>query len=376
MNSNTNYYSKSYLYCYLLACFIFSTHTAQVIPFDSKHWDIKAKKSKIKNYLGQKSLFIDNGFAFLKDVEFLNGVIEFDVAFSEERGFIGVAFRYKNPGNYEELYMRPHQSGNPDAIQYSPVINFNQSWQLYNGEGHGAAISYQFNQWMHVKIVISGKKGEVFIIDMNNPALVIHDIKRKSNPGKIALRVSNYAPGYFANFKYSLAESPKLIGQKKSTLKTSHSGIIKKWQVSNPFHEKELESFTTALDLDSSKLHWTHLIAEKTGLINLANVGNRNRGNTVLTKLTIHSKKTTLRKLDFGYSDRIKVFLNGKTLYSGTNLYRSRDYRYLGTIGYFDSVYLPLKQGENILMMAVTEEFGGWGLQGKFNDLSGLKLED
>ena len=34
-------------------------------------------------------------------------------------------------------------------------------------------------------------------------------------------------------------------------------------------------------------------------------------------------------------------------VYAGDNRYRSRDYRYLGTIGYFDQVYLPLAAGDN-----------------------------
>ncbi|MGH3116773.1 MAG: hypothetical protein ACRDQ2_06595 [Gaiellales bacterium] len=41
-----------------------------------------------------------------------------------------------------------------------------------------------------------------------------------------------------------------------------------------------------------------------------------------------------------------------------------------------DSVYLPLRAGRNELVMAVSENFGGWGVQAKLADLEGVSLED
>ena len=37
------------------------------------------------------------------------------------------------------------------------------------------------------------------------------------------------------------------------------------------------------------------------------------------------------------------VYLNGVALYRGDDTYRSRDYRFLGSIGWHDTVYLPLQ---------------------------------
>jgi len=34
---------------------------------------------------------------------------------------------------FEHFYIRPHQSGNPDANQYTPVFNGVSAWQLYHG---------------------------------------------------------------------------------------------------------------------------------------------------------------------------------------------------------------------------------------------------
>ena len=43
----------------------------------------------------------------------------------------------------------------PDASQYNPAFYGLSSWQLYHGEGYSAQIDYRFDEWTHVKIVIS-----------------------------------------------------------------------------------------------------------------------------------------------------------------------------------------------------------------------------
>jgi hypothetical protein len=40
----------------------------------------------------------------------------------------------------------------------------------------------------------------------------------------------------------------------------------------------------------------------------------------------------------------------------------------------FDAVYLNLKKGSNELLMAVSEDFGGWLITGKFKDPKGITL--
>lgn len=84
--------------------------------------------------------------------------------------------------------------------------------------------------------------------------------------------------------------------------------------------------------------------------------------NTRFARLVIDAEAEQTRELRIGYSDKAKVFVNGKYSYAGDNTYQSRDYRYLGTIGLFDTVPLPLKRGRNEVLIAVTEAFGGWGV--------------
>ena len=80
--------------------------------------------------------------------------------------------------------------------------------------------------------------------------------------------------------------------------------------------------------------------------------------------------------MSFGYSDDISIFLNGQIFFTGKSAFRSRGPTFLGIVGVDnDAVYLNLKKGENELVLAVTEIFGGWGFICKLDDMAGITLK-
>lgn len=112
---------------------------------------------------------------------------------------------------------------------------------------------------------------------------------------------------------------------------------------------------------------WTRLAAEPSGLVDLSRAnGLRDGRNTVFARTSIRSPRAQTVALELGFSDRALVYLNARVLYRGDDAYRSRDYRFLGSIGYYDTLYLPLEEGENELVVAVSEDFGGWGVRARF----------
>jgi hypothetical protein len=349
---------------------------SEPIPFDSPRWEISAEEHRIEEYKGKTSLVLRGGLALVTDAEFTDGVIEYYCAFPEARAFVGATWRVRDAANREEFYLRPHQSGNPDANQYTPIFNGLSGWQLYHGEGYGAPIAYQFDTWFPVKIVVSGDEAEVYIGDLEKPALFIDELKRKTASGTVGLVVPDFGAVRFADFRFEANESPELKGRVERT-RTAPPGSIMEWQVSNPFSEKTIEeTFEIAPDL-TDDLDWTALVSEPAGLANLSRVAVLGRdANTVFAKVTVVSDRARTKSLAFGYSDRLRLFLNGRLLYTGNNGYRSRDYRYLGTIGYFDAVAVNLKKGENEVWFAVSESFGGWGVQAAFDDTDGLTFAE
>lgn len=336
----------------------------QLVPFTNDRWAFDTKDYALEEYLGKRGVKLKNNRAVLNGAAFENGVIDFDVAFPPNRAFVGVNFRMEDDANYEEFYLRPHQSGNPDANQYCPVISRTASWQLYYGEGYSAPVKYPFDQWFHVRLVVSGRQMEVYVGDLETPALFVSDLKRVPRSGGLAVE-SFLGEARFANFSFRNEANPPMKGKPKPPA-PAPPGTVMAWQVSGSFAEKKLANALHLTRAEKDSLTWTTATPEPTGLLNLASVTPWSRErNTAFARLVIDSDREQTKKLDFGFSDRARVYLNDRLLFSGHDEFVSRDYRFLGTIGYYDTVYLPLKRGRNELWIAVSETTGGWGLKAR-----------
>ncbi|MEO2023433.1 MAG: family 16 glycoside hydrolase, partial [Pirellulaceae bacterium] len=339
------------------------------VPLDDERWQIEAVESEIVEHLGQQALKIKGGAAMLPDINIRNGLVEFDIAVTPDRGFAGLIFRSQDNANFEHFYIRPHQSGNPDANQYTPVFNGASAWQLYHGEGYGAAVEYRYNQWMHVRVIFAGSKAKVYI-DSNEPVLHIDDLKRDDTGGGLGLQSANFSSVHFANFKFTPLADAYEFPARNAEAAPAVPGLVTSWQVSEVFDGNSLRG-TAKLDAGLKENRtWTELQAEPAGIANLARInGLGENKNTVFARISVTSKHAGVKELVFGYSDTAAVFVNDVLVYRGNNTYMTRDYRYLGTIGLFDSVALPLKAGENEIWIAVSEAFGGWGIMASISEL-------
>ena len=389
--------------CFLLgAAWRPGTVAAESIPFDSGRWEFFAKAHRVEEYLGRPALFLQNGLAVVKDsADFMNGVIEFDIAIPAKRGFSGAVWRLQDRLNYEEFYLRHHQSGNEDANQYSPVFNGLAAWQLhYSADGFGYPVKYDFDQWMPVKIVISGTEAEIYVKDMQTPIVYVPQQRLGSTAGKVGLRGQMFAPAHYANFRVTKMDQPPMkraakevayppgfmqqMKRRAQALRGAAGapapGTVKEWQVSEPFPFADLDKQVVLPPAGTAHEGWTAMKTEESGLLNLARVENaaaalKEGRNAVFVKKVVTSKRNHFKKLEFGFSDRVKVYLNAILLFEGNDAYATRDYRFLGTVGYFDALYLPLKSGRNELVLAVGEQLGGWGVKARFADPDGISLD-
>jgi sugar lactone lactonase YvrE len=329
---------------------------AETVPFDSNRWVfVRADTTRVE---GQLSL---SGSAYLDGVEFENGVIEADVMVTGARSYPGITFRVQSPANLERVYIRPHRAGfYPDAIQYTPTINGMECWQLYNGDGYTAAADLPADEWVHFKIEVKGVQARVFLGGMTAPALEINDLKHGDSHGTIGLEGPPNATARFANFSYRQDDALEFDAVPTSD---PPPGLITDWDVSQAFPASEIE-FGEPLSAQShDPVAWRPATCEASGLVNIAWFVEPIRGepNCVWARTTIPSDDGAPMKLNFGYSDYVWIFLNDKLLFEGNSAYRQRDPSFLGIIGFFDAVTLPLQSGENALVLLVGESFGGWG---------------
>ncbi len=353
---------------------------SQPAPFEPGRWRIEAAESRVEEHLGRRSLYLKGGIATVAGARFADGAIEFDVAFTGERGFMGGVWRVQDAKNYEEFYLRPHQSGNQDATQYTPVFHDVSGWQLYHGERYTVPVVHRFNEWTRVRIVFSGSRAEVYVGDLEKPVLFVDELKRGVEAGGVGVSVSDFAPAHVSNFSWTAfgtGDSPPLQSRPRAA-EPVPDGVIPSWQVSDAFPERRLDGKYSLGRDDLAARRWTRLETERSGLANLARVqGIELTKNTTFVRKVLRSDREQTKRLDFGFSDRVRVYLNGRLLFRGDDVYQSRDYRFLGSIGYFDALYLPLAKGDNELLLAVTEDGpqGGWGVQAKLEDLVGITLE-
>ncbi len=343
-------------------------------PFDSSAWDIRAAESRIERYRGRSALFLRDGAAWLKGRRFRDGTIEFDIAFSDTGGFPGIAFRAATHSDFELFYLRQALSG-PHATQYTPVLHGLYAWQIYAGSAWEGTAHWTHDRWMHVRLVVRGPRAELFV-DSDSAVQVVPRLRGPDGAGEIGLLSGTGAR--FANVVVRPDSAPQMAATFAPARDSTPppSTIVRSWRVSTTFPESALVR-VTELNVLPAGGAWMAgaLDVEERGIANLARVvGNADGRNTVVAALTVTSDRDRIVRVRFGYSDRVRVFLNGRLFYAGTSGFGTRDPEFLGVVGLFDELALPVKRGRNELWFAVSETFGGWAVTADFADRAGITV--
>ena len=86
--------------------------------------------------------------------------------------------------------------------------------------------------------------------------------------------------------------------------------------------------------------------ANDKGIVDISRYYPRKSGaaDCIFAKTIISVDKDTLMRFGYGYSDFITVYLNKQPIFLGVSSYQSRDKSFLGIVGYFDNLFLPLKK--------------------------------
>jgi hypothetical protein len=345
------------------------------VAVDDPRWELAQAPggaAEVVEFQGRRALLLRSAIAQLTDANFDTGVIEFDMAIpSNALSFPGIYFRGLDDGNYEHFYLRPHQNGNPDAVQYTPFMNNMTSWQIY--KEYNAQTRFPINEWFHVRMEIAEDSARIFV-NAQEPLLIVHDLKNERRAGYVQLRGS-LGGAYYANISI---EPGSPAAAPPEPAREVPEGLVRAWQVSPAMSDADAFAAARANRLDA--IDWTALPVETNGIANLARVGVFTPETTAtLARLTLRSDRQRTVAMRFAFSDRVRVYLNGAPLYDGDDSQNSRDYRFLGTVGWYDTLHLPLRRGANELVFAVSEGGegrigGGWAASAAFPDMTGLTL--
>ncbi len=154
-------------------------------------------------------------YALVKDASFRDGTIEVEMAgqpapgaMEGARGFIGIAFRIQPDGRYEYIYLRPTNGRADDqvrrnhSVQYSsfPDFDFARSRQEAP-EKYESYADLQPGVWTRYRIVVDGRKAQLFVHGAEQPCLIVNDLKLEPRAGGVALWVGPGTEGYFSSLK-------------------------------------------------------------------------------------------------------------------------------------------------------------------------------
>jgi hypothetical protein len=329
----------------------------------------------------QGLLVLKSGEVAVNNLNFRNGTIEFDIK-PIGQDIPGIRFRQKDRGNAEEFYLRtfPDCRASDDCIQYTPVIHGFMLWNVYPQYQTEAPV---LDGWNHVRLVVSGRRMNVFINRSMTPTLAVGALQAETSEGGIELR----GPAVFANLVVTPDAVEGLSGQPAPDPAAGDRGIVRHWFLSPlaPLHYGKDPSYA---EMPADPHAWTSISAERDGLVNL----NRQYTSTdappalVWLRSEVHSEHDGKERVSLGWIGQAWVFVNGKPVTQGKNFYypeserRDPDGRLSFENGSFD---VPLRKGSNEIAIALYSSVHddarprtryGWGLKLRFDDPRDISL--
>jgi hypothetical protein len=320
----------------------------------------------------------EKGFVALKDGHFDNGTIEFDIKPIGEE-FPGIRFHQKDGDTADMLYFRvsPDCPAAQDCLQYVPIVKGRVLWDMY--PQYQAPAPFRENEWNHIRLVISGKRMNVYVNRQVEPSLRVAHLEGNEGMGTIALE----GTAYYANMTISPGVTDGLPGEAPPDPAATDHRYLLRWQRTNPVAMTDT-AHPGPSSMPPPSAHWQDVVADDGGLINLS------RYNTPILKgtppqliwlrTTLHSDRDQTRRVSVGWLREIWVFANGDPVFSGKNLYNVKGERRApdGRLSLEnDGFDLPLHKGDNKIVVAIDDNtpdmrgFYGWGFMMRLDQTAG-----
>ena len=345
-----------------------STPATITVAMTADNWDIAPNVAELTTWRSVPALkgLGGKGSAVLKDVDFTDGTIEYDME-PVGNGFATIFFRQASPEERECFYFRTYVAGNDaaiDAIQYAPYIASVNMWDMlpyYQGNA-----SFQREKWNHVKLVIAGKQMWVYVNDMSRPALKVPHLEGNSTHGSISFEGKG---AIFSNLVIKPGQTEGLSPLEGPDPTDNDPRYLREWKVSKPVDTKDVD-FSNSF-MPGKDAAWEGIWAERRGLVDLTRkFGPSGERRIVWLKTNIHTMKEQSRKLNLGFSDEVWVFINGKYVYVDKNLYGQPLSKFPdGRCSIENSSFnVPLKEGDNELLIGVANSFYGWGIVARLDE--------
>jgi hypothetical protein len=351
------------------------------VPMTADRWTITAGKAEFHEVDGKAAIdlkegnyaqHVRSGVVVLKDLNFRNGTIEYDVLANTSMG-AGFSFRRQDDNNYEMFYLRPSAKCDtaPDCVQYAPETHGVLLWDVFPQYQGPAPLK---DGWNHIKLVVSGKRMLIYVNGAANsngePTLKVGRLEGDTAEGGLMLD----GPGVFANLTVTPDAVAGLPAEAEPDATAGDDRYVRHWSLS-PYAALAAGQAPVLADMPGAEAKWVTLDAERDGLVNVSRVYGipveRPTRTVAWLKTTIHSDKAQEKHVEFGWVREAFVFVNGQMVFADKNLYQPAVARKApdGRLSLENGgLMLPLKAGDNEVAIAVVNNFYGWGLKMRFDD--------
>ncbi len=185
-----------------------SPQIASITDFETVNRHVTVDKTGDKNIVHLDAAAGD-GIAWVKNISFSEGTIEFDVKGKDvlQQSFVGMAFHGINDSSFEAVYFRPFNFQATEEIRKSHSVQYifmpKYDWS-YLRETYPGKYENRLHQpvqpadWFHVKIIVDNKNIKAFVNGDSSPSLEVQSLS-DNKPGKIGFWVGNNSDGGFSN---------------------------------------------------------------------------------------------------------------------------------------------------------------------------------
>jgi len=129
------------------------------------------------------------GFVVLKDLDFTDGTIEFDI-FPTNRDFAAFFFRFQDTAETETFYLRTNWAVNHpyamESVQYTPIVKGVMYWDAL--PQYQTFSDYTLSKPSHVKMIVSGRQMKVWVNHPERPTLEVPRLEGDVTHGTLAFQ--------------------------------------------------------------------------------------------------------------------------------------------------------------------------------------------
>jgi hypothetical protein len=295
---------------------------------------IDAHNHAYTTWQGKHALLLENGLAVIPNIDMVDAEIEVQIAV-EGPAYPGIVFRQADHQNYELAYAVSHCSGLWDAIQYDPVFNGSNTWQLYYGNSYQGTADVPTDNWFSFKVTCLDKRAVITVGDQE--PLIVERLAHPSRAGQFG--IWTFRPAYFSGLQIS---SIKKLDQLAGQPAHAPQGAVDAWYMGG-----------------SGLVH-----CEPNGVLNINRLFLTSIKETHLER-SFELSSDCQANINLGYSDALSLVLDGELIFEGENKFSGfadraeRGYAEIG--GELISCNLGAGAHKISADISVSEGFG-WGL--------------